>query len=168
MTIFDITRPRMGWALVRHALNPCRLRRASAARVRGTANPARRGFLRSALPLHGEKRGADFGFLLLALLWPGCRPSVEPTAYVGDGMYEGDPPMCFQHREESRPGPWKRSLLVHFNNTCDFALDCLVYNDDADTEQRVVVLGNGRASLLVATGQDTTSFDVDLDCQWHD
>jgi hypothetical protein len=42
----------------------------------------------------------------LALLVLGCRPTVEPTAYVGDGTYEGEPPMCLQHREESRPGPW--------------------------------------------------------------
>jgi hypothetical protein len=105
--------------------------------------------------------------LSLALLALGCRPAVEPTAYVGDGTYEGAPPMCLQHREESRPGPWKRSLLVHFNNTCDFAFDCLVYNDAVDNEQRVVLVGNGRASLLVATGQDATSFDVELDCQWQ-
>ena len=104
----------------------------------------------------------------LVLLGAGCRPNVEPTAYVGDGTYEGDPPMCLQHREESRPGPWKRSLLVHFNNTCDFAFDCMVYADASETEQRVVLLGNGRASLLVATGQDATSFDVELDCQWQD
>lgn len=108
-----------------------------------------------------------FGWAL-ALLCAACRPSVEPTAYVGDGTYEGEPPMCLQHREESRPGPWKRSLLVHFNNTCDFAFDCMVYNEIADTEQRVVLIGNGRASLLVATGQDVTSFDVELDCQWQD
>jgi hypothetical protein len=103
----------------------------------------------------------------LALLALGCRPAVQPTAYVGDGLYEGDPPLCLQHDEESRPGNWKRSLLVHFNNTCDFAFDCLVYNDVADNEQRVVILGNARASLLVATGQEDTSFDVELDCQWQ-
>lgn len=104
----------------------------------------------------------------LAWLVVACRPTVEPTAYVGDGTYEGDPPMCLQHREESRPGPYKRLLIVHFNNTCDFALDCLVYNDVVDNEQRVILLGNGRASLLVATGQDASRFDVDLDCQWQD
>lgn len=105
----------------------------------------------------------------LALLALACHSSaVQPTAYVGDGTYEGQPPMCLQHREESRPGPYKRSLLVHFNNTCDFALDCMVYSDVADTEQRVILIGNGRASLLVASGQDVSSFDVDLDCQWQD
>lgn len=97
----------------------------------------------------------------------GCRPSVEPTAYVGDGTYEGEPPMCLQYDEESRPGAYKRSLIVHFNNTCDFAVDCMVYNDVVDNEQRVVVLGNGRAALLVATGQDAKSFGVELHCQWQ-
>src|SRR5262245_54293387 len=103
----------------------------------------------------------------LALALASCRPSVEPTAYVGDGTYEGDPPMCFQYDEESRPGPYKRLLIVHFNNTCDFAVDCMVYNDVVDNEQRVVVLGNGRTALLVATGQDAKSFDVELHCQWQ-
>src|SRR6185295_7002645 len=32
---------------------------------RGASNPARWGTLHSVLPLHGEKPGADFGFLLL-------------------------------------------------------------------------------------------------------
>jgi hypothetical protein len=33
--------------------------------MRGASNPARWGTLHSVLPLHWEKSGADFGFLLL-------------------------------------------------------------------------------------------------------
>jgi hypothetical protein len=33
--------------------------------VKGASNPARWGALHSVLPLHWEKPGADFGFLLL-------------------------------------------------------------------------------------------------------
>ncbi len=99
----------------------------------------------------------------------GCgKSAVQQTAYVGDGMYEGEPPMCLQHKKESRPSSASlRSLLVHFNNTCDFAVDCLVYNDVSEQEQRVVVLPNRRWSLLVAAGTEERSFDVELNCVWQ-
>ena len=105
-----------------------------------------------------------------ALGWSvlGCHSAVQPTAYMGDGLYEGAPPMCFQLRKESRPTNQARTLLVHFNNTCDFALDCLVYNDVTEQEQRAVVIANGRATLLVAAGSDASSFDVELSCQWRE
>jgi hypothetical protein len=105
-----------------------------------------------------------------ALAWSalGCHSAVQPTAYMGDGLHEGEPPLCFQHREESRPTNQARTLLVHFNNTCDFALDCLVYNDVTEQEQRAVVIANGRATLLVAAGTDASRFDVELSCQWHE
>jgi hypothetical protein len=103
--------------------------------------------------------------LLLAL---GCRPSVEPTAYVGDGVHEGEPPMCLQKRKESRPGPWQRSLLVHFNNTCDYSFDCNVYNDVTEQDQRVVVFANNRATLLITASADESSFDIDLHCAWKE
>jgi phosphoglycolate phosphatase len=53
-------------ARVPRAPSSCRIRRAPAARVRGTSNPARWGTLHSVLPLHWEEPGADFGFLLPA------------------------------------------------------------------------------------------------------
>ena len=98
----------------------------------------------------------------------GCHSAVQPTAYVGDGLHEGDPPLCFQHREESRPTNQGRTLIVHFNNTCDFTLDCLVYNDVTEQEQQAVVIANARATLLVAAGSDASRFDVELNCQWRE
>ena len=97
-----------------------------------------------------------------------CHPAVQPTAYMGDGVYAGSPPLCLQHREESRPSTYYRSLLVHFNNTCDFVLDCIVTTDVTEQEQRVVVMPKQHSALLVATGVDISSFDTQLDCTWHD
>lgn len=97
-----------------------------------------------------------------------CHHAVQPTAYMGDGVYQGSPPLCLQHREESRPSTYSRSLLVHFNNTCDFALDCFVTNDATEQEQRVMVMPKQHSALLVATGVDVSSFDAQLDCTWHD
>ena len=97
-----------------------------------------------------------------------CHPAVQQTAYMGDGVYAGPAPLCLQHREESRPSTYYRSLLVHFNNTCDFALDCIVTNDATEQEQRVVVMPKQHSALLVATGVDISSFDAQLDCTWHD
>jgi hypothetical protein len=105
--------------------------------------------------------------LVLCALGTACSRPVQKTAYMGDGVYAGSPPLCFQYREESRPGPSYRSLLVHFNNTCDFALDCLVYNDVTEQEQRVIVMSKQHSSLLVATGMDVSRFDAELDCTWH-
>jgi hypothetical protein len=97
-----------------------------------------------------------------------CHHAVQPTAYMGDGVYAGSPPLCLQHREESRPSTYHRSLLVHFNNTCDFVLDCIVTNDATEQEQRVVVMPKQHSALLVATGVDINSFDAQIDCTWHD
>ena len=99
-------------------------------------------------------------------LWASCRPAVEPTAYVGDGLYEGPPPLCFQHRNEARRGTYQSALMVHFNNTCDYPVDCLVYNVVTEQEQHVVVAANGRFHLVVAAGVDAQRFDIELDCQW--
>lgn len=104
----------------------------------------------------------------LALGALSCKSSVQPTAYVGDGMHEGEPPMCLQYRKESMPGPYQRSLVVHFNNTCDFGFECYIYNDATETEQRMVIFGEQKASVLVAAQSDARSFDIELDCQWHE
>lgn len=108
------------------------------------------------------------GALAACSLTPACTHAVQQTAYMGDGVYEGSPPLCLQHREESRPSTYYRSLLVHFNNTCDFALDCIVTNDATEQEQRVVVMPKQHSALLVATGVDISSFDAQLACTWHD
>ena len=97
-----------------------------------------------------------------------CHPAVQPTAYMGDGVYAGSPPLCLQHREDSRPSTYYRSLLVHFNNTCDFALDCIVTNDATEQEQRVLMMPNQHSALLVASGVDIRSFAAQFDCTWHD
>ena len=104
------------------------------------------------------------GALLLGAL--SCKSSVQPTAYVGDGVYEGEPPMCLQYKKASMPGPYQRSLVVHFNNTCDYGFECYIYNDATETEQRMVIFGEQKASILVAAQSDATSFDIELDCQW--
>jgi len=105
-------------------------------------------------------------WLGLVLVLSCGRPAVQPTAYVGDGVYEGSPPMCLQTRKEVRPGPWQKALLVHFKNTCDYAIDCLVYNDVTEQEQRAIVFADRDAMLIVTAATDESSFDIELDCQW--
>jgi serine/threonine-protein kinase len=72
-------------ALVPRAPSSCRIRRAPAARVRGTSNPARWGTLHSALPLHWEKPGADFGFLLESA--DGAPEATRAQSLVGTPLY---------------------------------------------------------------------------------
>jgi hypothetical protein len=57
--------------LVPHALNPCRVRRAPAARVRGASKPARWASLHSVLPLHFHL--ASGAGVLVALLGLACK-----------------------------------------------------------------------------------------------
>src|SRR3569832_2032802 len=85
-------------------------------------------------PAHGRPCAAlRLGALAACSASIACHLAVQQTAYMGDGVYAGSPPLCLQHREESRPSTYYRSLLVHFNNTCDFVEDCTVTN--AATEQ---------------------------------
>lgn len=108
------------------------------------------------------------GLLGLGLTGLGCRHHyVKQTAYAGDGNYTGAPPMCFQHREESRPTSIGRTLLVHFANTCDYPLECFVYNDVTEAEQQVRLIAGGRSVLLVAGYSEAKRFDVELDCTWQ-
>jgi alpha-glucuronidase len=76
---------RFSWSLMTHALNRCRVRRAPAARVRGTANPARWVSLHSVQPLHSEKPGADFGFLLALVVALGSACSGSGCSGAGSG-----------------------------------------------------------------------------------
>jgi hypothetical protein len=108
------------------------------------------------------------GLAALSLTSLGCRHHyVKQTAYAGDGNYTGSPPMCFQHREESRPTSVSRTLLVHFNNTCSFPIECSVYNDVTEAEQEVRLFQGGRYILLVSGNSDAKRFDVELDCTWQ-
>lgn len=103
----------------------------------------------------------------LALAGSSCTPALQPTTYLGDGEYGGSPPLCLQYREESRPASRWRTLLVHFNNTCDYPLDCSVYNDATEQEQRVTLFANRHFTLLVDGASDVSRFDVELDCTWR-
>jgi hypothetical protein len=75
--------------LVPRAPGSCRVRRAPAARVRGTSNPSRWGTLHSVLPLHQSSPGAALrissGFLLLALLSCSSNESLELDTDAGAG-----------------------------------------------------------------------------------
>jgi hypothetical protein len=104
---------------------------------------------------------------LCALLLAGCKKATQEVAYVGDGTYEGEPPMCLQYRKESKPGVKARSLWVHFNNTCSYAMDCMVYNDVSEEELRIVLLKHQPKSLLLFVGTEEKSFDIELHCTWQ-
>jgi len=109
----------------------------------------------------------SFAGAALALAESSCTQSLQPTTYLGDGEYGGSPPICLQYREESRPASRWRTLLVHFNNTCDYPLDCSVYNDATEQEQRVGLIANRRFTLVVEGVSEVTRFDVELDCIWR-
>ena len=105
--------------------------------------------------------------MLLAL---GCKQGqVQETAYVGNGRYEGPPPLCFQLRKEARFNQQSTSnLWAHFNNTCQFPVQCDLFTSVRDDPFHVALPGNGTRSLLVEANSPERSFDVDMECAWEE
>ena len=103
-----------------------------------------------------------------AVTFSGCaKDAVQQTGYVGDGRYEGQPPMCFQIDKESKPSAsTQHHLMVLFNNTCGYAVECDVTNDVNDNEQQVNVPANMNRNLLIELNSDKRSFDIDVFCSW--
>lgn len=112
-------------------------------------------------------RRFSFAGAALALAASSCSSSLQSTTYLGDGEYGGSPPLCLQYREESRPTSRWRTLFVHFNNTCDYPLDCTVYNDATEQEQRVMLMADRHFTLVVEGMSDVSRFDAELYCIWR-
>jgi hypothetical protein len=109
--------------------------------------------------------------LVSGLLGVACKSSVQQVSVdIGNGMRKGDPPMCFQYRTESRATSQMgaRNIFMHVNNTCRFAVDCMVYNDVTEQQQRVGLPGYRQYSFLLASGVPDDRVDLKLECTWKD
>ena len=100
-----------------------------------------------------------------------CKSQVKQVSVdIGNGMRKGDPPMCFQYRTESRPTQYSgsRNIFMHVNNTCRVAVDCMVYNDVTEQQQRVGLPAYRQYSFLIASGVPDDRVDLKLECTWKD
>jgi len=108
-----------------------------------------------------------FAAVIAATLLAGCQPKVQSVATdAGGGFKKGDPPMCFQHRAEARPTASANNIWVHVNNTCSYAVDCMVWDDVTEQEHRMMAPEYQTRSFLVAPEVPNRSVDLKLDCTW--
>jgi len=109
-----------------------------------------------------------FPVLCLVALAAGCGPKVQDVGSidVGGGVKKGDPPMCFQLRSEARPTSSANNIWVHVNNTCSYAVDCMVWDSVTDQEHRMMAPEYQTRSFMIAPEVAQRSVDTKFDCTW--
>lgn len=85
---------------------------------------------------------------------------------IGNGMRKGSPPMCYQYRGESRPIAGGYDIWFHVNNTCNYAVDCTIYDDVSEGENRYVAPPYQSQSIVLVRGSQSKQVDLDLECVW--
>ena len=105
--------------------------------------------------------------LLAAASIAGCGPKVQSVATdAGNGYQKGDPPMCFQHRTEARPTTRANNIWVHINNTCNYLVDCVVWDDVTEQQHRMVTPEYQTRSFMLAPEVPQRRVDLKFDCTW--
>jgi hypothetical protein len=109
-------------------------------------------------------------FMLAALYAAvGCShaPLQKTSIYIGNGMQQGDPPICFQYRSEARPTPSStNNIWVHLNNTCSYPIQCDVYDSVTEQEHPVSMPPFKQGSFVVAINAPTDRVSLKLTCTW--
>jgi len=116
------------------------------------------------------RRCAPAIFALSVALFPlsGCQSKVQKTSVdAGGGMRKGDPPICYQYRGESRPTTFANNIWVHLDNSCNYPVDCLIYDDVTEQQHRVVMLPQRNASVVLAVGVDARQVALQFECTWR-
>ncbi|HEV8550477.1 MAG TPA: hypothetical protein VGQ57_15640 [Polyangiaceae bacterium] len=92
---------------------------------------------------------------------------IQNTAtYAGNGVYKGEPPMCFQYRGEARPTGTANNIWVHINNTCRYDVDCNIWDSISDKEHRMLTPTMQTRSFLAQPETPERRFTLKLDCTW--
>jgi hypothetical protein len=105
------------------------------------------------------------GVVLFTVL--GCQQKAQQVSVdAGGGMRKGSPPMCYQYKAESRKTANAYDILVHFNNTCSYSVDCLIFDDVTETERRVVQPAYSANTLVFAVEVQASRVDVKAECTW--
>jgi hypothetical protein len=113
------------------------------------------------------RRGLTFCAVLLLAVGLDCKSSVQKVSTdIGGGMFKGDPPMCYQYRGEASPTVYASNLFMHANNTCSYAVDCLVYDDVTEKKQHVVLAPFESRIVLLAVEVKASRVELKLECTW--
>jgi hypothetical protein len=104
---------------------------------------------------------------LVVLAAGACRSTLEHTSIeIGGGMRKGDPPMCFQYRVESQPTMRAYNHILHINNSCRYAVDCVFHEDLTDQAHRIAQPAYQAVSYQLAEEVGAKRVDVDVECVW--
>jgi hypothetical protein len=103
---------------------------------------------------------------LALLLAAGCGSHLQQTS---GSVTTGAPPICFQYRSEARPAPGaigQSNIWLMANNTCSYTMDCMVWDDVTEKQNRIVLPAYGTNSYLLALNQQANRVSTKLDCSW--
>lgn len=102
---------------------------------------------------------------LALLLGAGCGSHLQQTS---GSVSRGAPPICFQYRSEARPSPTpgQSNIWLMANNTCSYTMDCMVWDDVTEKQNRIVLPPYQTNSYLLAGGAPKTRVSTKLDCSW--
>jgi len=107
--------------------------------------------------------------LVCCSLFVACHPPVKKVSTdFGSGKRRGSPPLCFDYRGEAQATgeAGVSNLWAHLNNTCSYTVDCMIYDDVTEKEQRVGVLAYKQLRFLLAGGVHASRVQLKLDCSW--
>ena len=74
--------------------------------------------------------------------------------------------MCFQFRSEVRATMRANDILLHVNNSCKYAVDCLFRDNVSEKERRFAHVAYQAESYVLAEEVPTKRVDIDAECTW--
>lgn len=101
---------------------------------------------------------------LAATFGAGCASHLQKTS--SDGVPRKSPPLCFQYRGEARPSPVidKSNIWLMANNTCSYPMDCMIWNDVTEQENRIVLPAYQTNSYLLAPQAPVKRVNFKVEC----
>jgi hypothetical protein len=119
----------------------------------------------------GIKTCASFAGIVVvcsSLLVACASPVKKVSTEFGGGERRGTPPLCFDYRAEAQATgeAGVSNLWAYLNNTCSYVVDCMIYDDVTEKEQRVAVNSYKQLRFLLASRVPANRVRVKLDCSW--
>ncbi len=85
-----------------------------------------------------------------------------------DSKRQGSPPLCYDYRGEAQATAEAgvSNLWAYLNNTCSYTVDCVIYDDVTEKEQRVAVAAYKQLRFLLAASVPANRLHLKLTCGW--
>ena len=99
-----------------------------------------------------------------------CHPEIKKVSTdAGNGSRRGSPPLCFDYRGEVQATgeAGVGNVWAYLNNTCSYTVDCVIYDDVTEKEQRIGVFAYKQLRFLLGTGVKASRVRLKLECSWN-